>query len=104
MISSRPHPSAGFCAICIIVACAQPTQLRGQSAQDSLDVMNEMQISPAEDSVIGVIMAYEEKRVDVDSAVRAIVSYLERTHQPLNVEADSALSAAMVRYYESRKK
>jgi len=103
VISLRPLSSAGFCAICVIVACAQPTQLRGQSAQDSLDV-NEMQISPAEDSVIGVIMAYEEKRVDVDSAVRAIVSYLERTHQPLNVEADSALAAAMVRYYESRKK
>jgi len=46
--------------------------------------------------------AYSEKSITADAAAKVIVAYIIKAGQPLNVEMDAALRAAVTREMKAR--
>ena len=83
-----------------MAACGAPNKVSENHSSDA-EVVNWDSIQRAYAPVDTILRAYEAKEITADSAVRALWNFGARTHQPINVEMDSAMRSAAVRLHNS---
>jgi len=87
-------------AVVLAVACTRSGDGRPQVASTSTDSVRTSAVSI--DSVMAALDAYSEKSITADAAAKVIVAYIIKAGQPLNVEMDAALRAAVTREMKAR--
>ena len=93
--------SLALLTLVLSIACARATNGQGRSSAASKDSVKAT--LPSLDSVLAIFDAYWDRRVTAAAAPKVIAEYLVSTHEPLNVQMDDSLRAAVALALKKRR-